>query len=845
MNDKPSLVFLRRLWQSPWFWTVAAATVLVCFAAPTVAHEDSGSDKLKDCIQLAIGFMAIAILPHLAWYEVNFVYRHPPRWRPNWFWLVLAGVLVGVARNAYVIWNSIARGEVGSPMSVVISLLAWSVSFLFLSFILRLLGRIFRWLWVARRRYWIWLGVWSLAVATVTIIFTARSRAFTGYPDDEDTILIRQEIGFIGMFIVVLVASYLFIFTCRNLPRRWKTWFWLGMAGVASGILWTSLLVWAGAAHGEVFDWMDIMVLWLMGSVFFLFLTAFLHALRNFFRWLFSWRIMKRCLVALAGLIILIAAFYAEENWRGRHAWENYKHEQEARGEKFDLLSFAPPVVPDDQNFAMAPIVTTSYEWCLDKSGHRIIPMKTNIVDRMALDLWRANNYFPNNMKSGSWQEARLTELKPWQDYYRATAYTNRWPVGGGKEHIDIIQLDTNQFPVAPQPQSPAADVLLALSRYDAALTELRQAGARPYSRFPLNYQEGNPVVLMLPHLSSLKYSAVFLQLRAIAEVQAGQTEQTLADVKLMLRLAESIHDEPTLISQLVGISVANLALQPVWEGLAERRWSDAQMKELGGQLEKLDLISGLQIGMHGERVSRLGYIDCMKTNRDQYSLMLLYAICPRFFSSMEKDLRYLPGMPDVPDWFARRRQPWQREGFMVIALGRMLPVGWYDWNKVALAKMYQDHLFQICQPEKHLVSLKATTEANQFIDSAGQPSNINPQDALALMFAASSTYLVQKIANAQNAVDMAIVACALERYHLAQGEYPETLGALAPEYIETVPPDVVDGQPLHFRRTQEGRYLLYSVGWNGKDDGGVLGRDEFGHFASHLGDWVWQYPAK
>ena len=206
--------------------------------------------------------------------------------------------------------------------------------------------------------------------------------------------------------------------------------------------------------------------------------------------------------------------------------------------------------------------------------------------------------------------------------------------------------------------------------------------------------------------------------------------------------------------------------------------------------------------------------------------------------------------MPDVSDWFARRRNTEQREDFLMLTLRRMFPVGWYDWNKVALAKMYQENLFQICQPEKHLISLKAATEVNQFIGSAGQPSNINPQDALALMFVASSAYSVQKTARAQNAVDMAIVACALERYHLAQGEYPETLGALAPEYIKTVPPDVVDGQPLHYRRTQDGRFLLYSVGWDGKDDGGVVALKETAHWVGNRwvqypNDWVWQYPAQ
>jgi len=68
-------------------------------------------------------------------------------------------------------------------------------------------------------------------------------------------------------------------------------------------------------------------------------------------------------------------------------------------------------------------------------------------------------------------------------------------------------------------------------------------------------------------------------------------------------------------------------------------------------------------------------------------------------------------------------------------------------------------------------------------------------------------------------------VACALERYRLANGEYPETLDALQPRFIETLPHDVIGGQPLKYHPTDNGQFALYSVGWNGTDDGGAVFR--------------------
>ena len=86
-----------------------------------------------------------------------------------------------------------------------------------------------------------------------------------------------------------------------------------------------------------------------------------------FIRWLFCGRSFKRFLFRLACFVTLIALIYAEEDWRGWHAWQKFKQEWEAKGEQFDLASVIPPPVPDDQNFALTPIVASSYEAMLDK----------------------------------------------------------------------------------------------------------------------------------------------------------------------------------------------------------------------------------------------------------------------------------------------------------------------------------------------------------------------------------------------------------------------------------------------------------------------------------------------
>ena len=81
------------------------------------------------------------------------------------------------------------------------------------------------------------------------------------------------------------------------------------------------------------------------------FILAWIPPVRRLFTWVLRWRFL-----VLGCLVTLVALFYAVEDWRGRRAWKNYKHAWEARGERFDLASFVPPPVPNDQNFFETPL---------------------------------------------------------------------------------------------------------------------------------------------------------------------------------------------------------------------------------------------------------------------------------------------------------------------------------------------------------------------------------------------------------------------------------------------------------------------------------------------------------
>jgi hypothetical protein len=89
------------------------------------------------------------------------------------------------------------------------------------------------------------------------------------------------------------------------------------------------------------------------------------------------------------------------------------------------------------------------------------------------------------------------------------------------------------------------------------------------------------------------------------------------------------------------------------------------------------------------------------------------------------------------------------------------------------------------------------------------------------------------------------LLVCALQRYRMAYGQYPETLDELVPQYVEKLPHDIVGGQPLKYRRADDGQFVLYSIGWNEKDDGGTVALTDSKPPRVDLdkGDWVWEFP--
>ncbi len=496
---------------------------------------------------------------------------------------------------------------------------------------------------------------------------------------------------------------------------------------------------------------------------------------------------LGRFLFALALLVTLIALLYAEENWRGERDWRAYKQQMEAKGEKFDLAAFIPPRVPDEQNFAMTPFLAPLFD---------LKPGTQEARDTHAFQ--RVSNFaksLPAGPAQARWAwvgQTEKTDLVGWR-----AAFQNN---SGDKLVKAERHSDQERAEAAPA-------VLAALKPYEAVIEELRAASRRPYSHFNVNYTIENPVALVLPHLPVLPRTVRILELRATSELALGRTAEAFDDLGLMFHVADSLQDEPILISHLVRIGCLKLATHVVWEGLAEHRWSDAQVQTLQTRFQSQDFLADYTRAVEGERCA--------------------------FGNAL---FEFLIKSPNRGDFLSAvgGGAPSATSSFLV----GMVPRGWWRFEQLSYHRMLDDLFLPTINLAARRVYPKLIEKQTIALGkSSNRPfEKIMRHRVLSYLLHPALNSCLRRFANAQVMADEATLACALERCRLADGRFPETLDALVPRFIAKLPHDIITGEPLKYRRDGDG-YVLYSVGWNEKDDGGKP--SEKGDLEQ--GDWVWQ----
>lgn len=507
--------------------------------------------------------------------------------------------------------------------------------------------------------------------------------------------------------------------------------------------------------------------------------------------WRRRWvRVIAWTMATLVSLYVLTCAWW---NWRGGRDWRDVQVSLERAGETLDFRKIAPEIVPDEKNFCAIPAlkdIALAVDNDLDKSEPAAKRARLT-----AAGLPYQGGSRPRPAKSSAL--GRATDLKAWADWLRK--------VGA--------------HPVPPDSGDAARDLLAALSRHDALIAELAAGLVRPEAQWTPLWRTRElpepPFQICLPHYSATQEFVSMLGLQATAAARAGEMVKARESLLIALRMTRATLNDPLLISVIFAAIEAGKACDAIWEVCDARAGGSEDFRRLEEELARLDFGAGLLRACRGEMATCSGLVLWLKKTRDQKLIIF-----------------------EGADWI----------------MLNCSPGGWFDASAATKVRLEHDYFVKPLRegglpgPLRGRVEFEKLVEQRKatFLFQLGSGHDFPPLSEW-MNVAGMAAY-------AQCVVNQAMTACALERYCIGHGGYPASLEEVKLADGKPLPADIMTGKPMEYRKTADGRYVLWCVGFDGKDDGGrrVLDKKspkwpENTRFSDpkYVGDWVWDFPAK
>jgi hypothetical protein len=348
------------------------------------------------------------------------------------------------------------------------------------------------------------------------------------------------------------------------------------------------------------------------------------------------------------------------------------------------------------------------------------------------------------------------------------------------------IQLD--------EPQTTA--LRTEIQKLGPALAEVRKLADLPNGRFFIVWSQ-DVFSILLPGQQNARELATVLSYDALLRAQENDLDGALASCRGILNAGRAIGDEPFAISQLIIMACQSIAVGKIERALAEGQPAEAALAPLQRLLEEEQGRSSLLIAARGER-----------------------AIHDRFMQALEDGQVKTASVPGIAG------ETWANALISV--------PGYVKNNREVLLR----HLTQAVE----IAKLPPEQQKDPLRQWEAQIRDL-PEPARQLCPA------MRKIADSHHRnlaqVRCALAAVAAERYRQAQRRWPEALSLLVTRGLLTeVPADPYTGQPLRLKPLGDG-ILIYSVGPDGRDDGGKIDREHPLNEGTDLGFRLWDVPRR
>jgi len=353
-------------------------------------------------------------------------------------------------------------------------------------------------------------------------------------------------------------------------------------------------------------------------------------------------------------------------------------------------------------------------------------------------------------------------------------------------------------------PAGPSwAELESDMNAADALLSEIRAELEHPPRYFGWGYT--NPFAANQPRnpFVQKRAAAQFLSADCLVALHAGDMGKAQADLHALTQLVQVHRSDPTLVSAMVRVAISGLALDLTWEALPAGAWDEAGLAALQQDWEAIDLLQAVEAGLAGERMF----------GEQAFGLV------------READPEQQRGLmtPGTKSSLARLKDQIAGKGMMIYWRGHM------DEDELLYLQYSQSRIDAVRRLQTNAggasVQSEVLTQTKALERVIGSPLG-KYRHLFSAIAIPNSDRAFESVIKLETRRRMTVVAIALKRYFLRHESYPEALEGLVPECIPELSCDPWSGMPFHYRLNADGTFLLYSVGEDGRDDGGDAAPD-------------------
>ena len=339
-------------------------------------------------------------------------------------------------------------------------------------------------------------------------------------------------------------------------------------------------------------------------------------------------------------------------------------------------------------------------------------------------------------------------------------------------------------------PAEAAEKIIAGLDPWKTELDELATAAKRPGCRYPIDWSQA----IAPTSTAGLFRASRYLGLRAVSQLRSGNHFAAANDTLTILRISRHGSSDPSLLGDLLASAQGEFAYQCIWEGLKGHQWTAGSLLLFESELRKLDRLTHFSSAIPFE----LGFIEGQSSDLLEGKRKWDELYDPAIFTDFRK-----------PTLVETYRTLTNTIGTTYRVLLRPSP-----GRTVPLAE-------RLRELDDLVGEVPASTQLWQTHHTLGT-------------FRRCGVMTLRHQANLNNTR----IAIALERFRLKHGKLPARLDGLSPDLLPEIPSDPITGKPPQYKIRPDGSPAVYSIGWDGDDDGGtaVVGTDPKGD-----GDWVWQ----